>query len=96
MLKETPIKEIIKELGLPTETKFTGYGIHLADSDEFLMKYISNEYANNMWWCKTPEKAELFKNHSKAVKVRNELKPQANVVLIWDVGKQYLVTCQEK
>ena len=95
MLKETAISDVIKELGLPKNTKFIGYALHLKDKDEFLVRYVSNEYRDEMWWSKTPENAKKFKQHKKALKIRNELKPEAKIVHVWDIGRQLMITLAE-
>ena len=37
-LRDVSIDEIIKEAGLPPDTKWLGYAVHLPDSDEFIAK----------------------------------------------------------
>jgi len=92
-MKKDTINELIKGMNLPDTTKFLGYSIHLQEEDEFLMEYeIKPGLLTNMWWTKQPETAKYFKSIKKVEKIKDKIKPEANVVCVFDTGPQIIVT----
>jgi len=91
-MKKTQLNKIIKDMELPEGTIFLGYSIHLKDSDEFLLNYEDTNYSTNMYWIKTPENAKHFQSLKKAEKTRNNIKPEASIVWLFDTGPQIIAT----
>jgi len=94
-MKKTPLKDVLQELGLPEDTDFIGYGIHLAESDEFLLTCDEREGVQNIGWSKTPELCKVFQSIKKAEKIKNKFKPEANIVWMFDIGKQIFIAQPE-
>lgn len=91
-MKKIPLKDVLKELRLPENTEFLGYGIHLEESDEFLFSIQESEDVQNVGWAKTPELAKAFQSLHKAEKIRNKFKPEANIVWMFDSGNKIFIT----
>lgn len=94
-MKKYKMEDVIKEIGLPENTKWIGFAIHSVENDDFLMLFEENEYAENLTWVKFPDQAKKFKSLKKAEKIRNKFKPDAEVVWLFDIGKQIVVTQPE-
>jgi hypothetical protein len=94
-MKKYKISEIIEELGLPENTEWLGYSIHSIDNDDFLFHYEVNEDVENMAWTGFPDQAKHFQSLKKAEKVRDKFKPEAEVVWVFDIGRQVIVTQPE-
>lgn len=95
MLEKVNLKEYITDYNLPQDTKFKGYAIHLIDSDEFLLDYKIKSGLINKWWSKTPETAKKFQSLKKAIRIRNEVKPEAVIVWMFDTGPQIIISAHE-
>jgi len=90
---KSKVDELKKEMNLPETTEFLGYSIHLKNVDEFIMEYeIKPGLLTNMWWTKSPERAKHFKSLKKAEKIKKKIKPEANIVWVFDIGSQIVVT----
>lgn len=87
-IKLTPIEEVIKECGLPDNTEFLGYVIHLPQSDEFLlkMKKIHNDGSNIKAWSKTPEICKRYQSYQKALKDCKKVGKGSKVCVLLDAG----------
>jgi len=94
-MKKTQIKDIIKQLGLPEETEWIGYGIHSVENDDFLWYFEAEGDIENLVWIKFPDKAKAFQSLNKAEKIRDKFKPEAEVVWMFDLGNQVFVTQPE-
>lgn len=94
-MKKHKLDEILKEIGLPEDTEWLGYAIHSLENDDFLMNYESNEYKDSIMWIGFPDKAKKFQSIKKAEKVRDKIKPNAEVVWLFDIGSQVVVTQPE-
>lgn len=91
MIKDVYIRQVIKDLGLPSETKFVGYVVHLPDSDEFLAMIEENEYLENRAWSKIPDLAKRYKSLDKARKEARRYGKGANACILLDAGEQYVL-----
>lgn len=92
ILIDTPLSEIIEEIGLPKHTKFVGYVIRLPEKAEFLSSYNCSEDSVSMAWAKVPDLAFVFDNVEAAQKVLLQLdKPAAMLGWLFDLGDQYFV-----
>lgn len=91
MIKDAYIKQIIKELELPSDTKFAGYVVHLPESDEFLASIEEDEYMENRMWSKIPDIAKCYKSLDKAKKEAKRYGKGANACVLLDTGPQYFV-----
>lgn len=96
MLEKIDLNDFVNEFELPKTTKFIGYGVHLVDSDEFLHSYKINKEVILKSWCQLPDEATTFKSLKKANRIKNEVKPEAIVVWMFDIGKQIIVTTPEE
>jgi hypothetical protein len=93
------IKKLYEEVGLPKNTKFRGYVLHLPESDEFLAsaERIDNYGSINYMWSKIPDLALIFKKHIKAVRELQEYgKNNVTLCLLLDTGPQLIRIPEEE
>ncbi len=90
-IKEVPIAETIKELGLPNDSKFLGYVVHLPAEEEFLSKIIESKECIQKVFAKTPELAIVYSDHKKAIKDSKKCKQETLVCLLFDIGDQLII-----
>jgi len=85
-VRERPVDEVIKELGLPAETKFLGYVVHLPNEDEFLGFIKETSSTIKRGFVKTPSGAKVYQSHKKALRDAGRCKQQAELNLLFDIG----------
>lgn len=86
------VADFIKQHGLPPETTFKGYVVHLPHSDEFLANYNKNNKIVDLYaWAKTPVLAHIFTSHLDAVGFCNEYGKGAVMCLLFDTVDNYVV-----
>lgn len=91
VLRKLLTKELIKELGLPENSMFLGYIVHLPNEDEFLAEFISTEVIEKRLFVKTPKLAKVYNDHRNAIRDSKKCKQKAEVCLLFDVGRQFIV-----
>ena len=96
MLEKIDLEELKNEFELPDETKFVGYAIHLQSSDEFLHNYKDSPDATLMTWSQTPVNAKKFHSLKKVTRIKNDIKPEARVVWLFDMGNQIAALTPEE
>lgn len=89
-LVERTLDDLKRELNIPADAEFLGYGVHLEASDEFLSDYKDQSDVTSKMWAKTPELAKLFEQFSGAYDMTRKC-PGAVVVGIFDSEKQVWV-----
>jgi len=90
-LIKRPINEVIKELGLPADTRFLGYVIHLEASDEFLIRRERSVLGKGYLWGKgTPESAMRFQNPNQAISMVKKHGKDAVVGGLFETENQYV------
>lgn len=62
------IADVLKELGLPPDTVFCGYVVHIPERDEFLASFRSDAVMSSRAWAKLPEHAHIFESYGSAHK----------------------------
>ena len=89
-LKQRSLADIKKEYGLPDSAEFLGYGIHLAEADEFLAKFEEVAGAIKKAWAKDPQGALTFDNFAAAYERSRKCRGSI-VVGMFDLGDQIYV-----
>ncbi|MFA5170268.1 MAG: hypothetical protein WC426_01785 [Sulfuriferula sp.] len=89
-LGQRNLNDIKREAGIPLNTEFLGYSVHLESSDEFIMQFEDNEEATKKTWVKTPEIAKTYTSFIDAYDVSQKC-PGSIVVGIFDGEKQIWV-----
>lgn len=87
-VEKRPVEEVIKELGLPPESKFLGYVIHLPNEDEFLGFIDETSAAIKRGFVKTPHTAKIYHSYKKALRDAEKCKQEAEPNLLFDIGAQ--------
>ncbi|TMO84592.1 hypothetical protein [Pseudoalteromonas spongiae] len=96
MLEKIDLEHLKKEFELPEETKFVGYAIHLENSDEFLHNYNDSPDATLMTWSPSPVNAKKFHSLKKVTRIKNDIKPEARIVWLFDLGKHIAALTPEE
>lgn len=89
-LVERSLDELKRDLGVPADAEFLGYGVHLEESDEFLSEFGDQGSVTRKMWVKTPELAKLYMEFSGAYDMSRKC-PGSVVVGIFDSEKQVWV-----
>lgn len=90
------ISDLIKEHGLPENSKFIGFVVHLPDKDEFLADVEYHPGYENRMWSKVPDLAKLYKTQKKAEKEIKRYGKSACVAMLLDSGSQYIVMKEDQ
>ncbi|MEJ1367061.1 MAG: hypothetical protein RPU35_02430 [Candidatus Sedimenticola sp. (ex Thyasira tokunagai)] len=91
MNENRELLNIVKEeLGLPDNTKFVGFVVHLPDTDEFLGDITRNRGIEKRMWSKVPDLAKIYKNRKKAEREAMSTGKGAVVGILLDIGDQYV------
>lgn len=89
-IEQTPIEDVIKELGLPENSEYMGYVIHLPETDEFLAKVKWDKHGSGSFMIsKTPEIAKQYWNYKKALKDSERYGKNSKVCILFDAGDRY-------
>ncbi|BES73844.1 hypothetical protein RE428_48620 (plasmid) [Marinobacter nanhaiticus D15-8W] len=88
-VEKRPVEEVIKELGLPPESKFLGYVIHLPNEDEFLGFIKETSAAVKRGFVKTPQAAKVYHSYKRALRDAGKCKQKAEPNLLFDIGTQF-------
>lgn len=94
-LVERSLDELKRDLGIPADAEFLGYGVHLEASDEFLAEFSGQGSVTSKMWAKTPETAKLFMEFSGAYDTSRKCSGSV-VVGIFDSGNQVWVAVAQK
>jgi hypothetical protein len=89
-LQQRPLADIKRQLGLPEDAEFLGYGVHLKDSDEFLVRFDERSDAAAKVWSKDPQHAINYEEFAAAYDVALKCRG-AVVVGMFDLGDQTYV-----
>ncbi|WP_447747736.1 hypothetical protein [Pseudomonas nicosulfuronedens] len=89
-LVRRPIREVIEELGLPSDSVFCGYAVHIPSSDEFLLSFLDQEHASTRQWTGSPALAKRFDEAAEAFQIARKDKGEV-VVGVFETADQYLV-----
>lgn len=89
--QQSSVQDFIRERGLPENTIFKGYVIHLDHSDEFLSQHSNDDDLLLTSWAKSPELAFVFHSHIEAESVCNEYQKNSRVALLFDIGNHLAV-----
>lgn len=89
-LKERSLADIKKQLSLPDDAEFLGYGVHLPEPDEFLAKFDDDGYATRKVWAKDPQLAIQYEGFADAHEVSRKCVGSI-VVGMFDIGDQIFV-----
>lgn len=84
--------DALKKRGLPNNSKFIGYVVHLPNSDEFLALYQVTTSHIQRAFSKSPEHALKYKNLKKAIKHAQLVNQRAEVWLAFDTGKHITIS----
>lgn len=87
---ERSLDDLKRDIGIPADAEFLGYGVHLEGSDEFLAEFSDKGSVTSKMWAKTPEMAKLYMEFSGAYDMSRQC-PGSVVVGIFDSGKQVWV-----
>ncbi len=85
------IKKFIEEAGLPSNTKFLGFVVHLPETDEFLKNVVYGKGFENREWASIPDLAKIYKIEKKAAKEVSNYGKNATVACLLDTGNQYVL-----
>ncbi|WP_372995630.1 hypothetical protein [Marinobacter sp.] len=85
-VSERPIEEVIAELGLPPESKFMGYVVHLPNEDEFLAFLKETSTAIKRGFVKSPSGAKVYQSYKRALRDAGKCKQKAEPNLLFDIG----------
>jgi hypothetical protein len=85
---ERPVDEVIKELGLPAETKYLGYVVYLPKENDFLGFIKETSSAIKRGFVKTPSGAKVYQSYKKALRDAGRCKQKAEPNLLFDIGDQ--------
>lgn len=86
-----PPGDLKRDLGLPAQAKFVGYGVHLPLRDEFLALDRSVGDSQGWGWTPFPNYALHISRYDKASRTASRYGRGAIVVYMFDVGDQYIV-----
>lgn len=89
-LVERSLDELKRDLNIPADAEFLGYGVHLEESDEFLSEFREQGSVISKMWAKTPELAKMFMEFSGAYDTSRKCSGSV-VVGIFDSEKQVWV-----
>ena len=89
-LVERSLDELKRDLGIPADAEFLGYGVHMEELDEFLSEFSDQGSVTSKMWVKTPELAKLYMEFSGAYDMSRKC-PRSVVVGIFDSEKQVWV-----
>jgi len=97
-MKEPSIYDLKAKAGLPIDAKFIGWVIHEPNSDEYLVKYQSNDDYDYKGWGMNPEEAKIFKTLKKANAIIGVLQMENRAIAApaFDLGKQIVVLTDVK
>lgn len=90
-LKQRPLADIKKELGLTDDAEFLGYAVHRPGADEFLAQFYNTNLRTQKAWAKTPQVAIRYEDFSEAYDVSRKCEGSI-VVGMFDIGDQIFVT----
>ncbi|WP_026470376.1 hypothetical protein [Alkanindiges illinoisensis] len=90
-LRPRNLKDTIKELGLPDNTSFNGYVVHLPEPDEFLAKFEENNMMIKRAYARTPILAKKFDDVEEAIKIVNDLDYHAQVCVLLETDSQLII-----
>lgn len=90
-MQRRPVAEIIEELGLPTNSTFHGYAVHIPASDEFLIEYRDQADSTGRKWAKTPDLAKCFPEFSDAYEIARADRSEI-VVGVFETETQFFVS----
>lgn len=90
-LKPRNLKDTIKELGLPENTSFNGYVVHLPEPDEFLATLEENNIVVRRAFARTPTLAMNFDNVEEAIQIVNDLDYHAQVCALLETDSQLII-----
>lgn len=93
-LIERSLDDLKRELNIPAEAEFLGYGVHLEASDEFLSEYEDIPAMIRKMWAKTPEMAKLFKDFSGAYEVARKCASSVVVGIFDSENKVWVAVAQ--
>ena len=79
-------------MGLPDETIFKGYSIHLENNDEYLVSYKIDSGEKSLAWSKFPEIAKCFQSLNKAENTKAKIRPEATIMWLFDTGTNIVAT----
>jgi len=65
-LVERSLDELKRDLNIPADAEFLGYGVHLEKSDEFLSEFREQDGVTSKMWVKMPGMAKIFMEFSGA------------------------------
>jgi hypothetical protein len=91
MAIQIPIEDAIKNLGLPSNSKFLGYVVHLPDQDEFLAFSEENELLERSVFSQTPELAKIYDDYHSALKDSSACKYKAEPWLLFDSDNKLII-----
>lgn len=91
-IEKVSITEIMEKLGIPKDSKYLGYVIHLPNEDEFLAFYQSTKSSVQRGFSRSPESAIKYKSYKKALSHAKSCKQIAEVWLAFNLNHQILVT----
>lgn len=90
-LRPRNLKDTIKELGLPENTSFNGYVVHLPEPDEFLATLEENNIMVRRAFARTPTLAMNFDDVEEAIKIVNGLDYHAQVCALLETDSQLII-----
>lgn len=90
-MQKRQIAEIMEELGLPPESTFHGYAVHIPASDEFLIEHRDQPDSSARKWAKTPALAKCF--HEFADAYQNARADRGEIVVgVFETETQFFVS----
>jgi hypothetical protein len=77
-------------LDVPAEACFLGFALEHVETGNYLCLSRNRQAQSVCGWSVSPEKALFFRNWSETLRAA-ALRPEADIVLIFDIGDQLLV-----
>ena len=85
---ERPVSEVIQKLGLPADSKFLGYVIHLPNEDEFLGSIKETSRVIKRAFVDNPRSAKVYQSYKRALRDAAKCRQKAEPNLLFDIGEQ--------
>ena len=86
----SPVAQLKHLLDVPAEACFLGFALTHRGTGDYLCLSLDRSHAALCRWSVTPDKAVFFRNWSDTLQAATA-RPEADIVLIFDVGDALLV-----
>lgn len=93
--REISVKDLISELGLPTDSKYMGYVIHNPDQDDYLATINEQQGQTLRAYVKSPETALVFDDYAEVCRIADGIAKKTKIGVLFDVGNHLFVAFNE-